>query len=94
MTVADVSKELEDLKADIGELREDLGALVGSVRDLAAERAGAVYSRAKDVGRKTRARAHLARETLEHGIEERPLASVLGSFGTGFALGMLLDRRR
>ena len=90
----EVNKELEHLKATLGQLREDFSALAGSLRDLAADRGNAAYSKAKEVGERTRDRATHVQESLEREIGERPLASVLTSFGIGFALGMLLDRRR
>ena len=93
-TTADVSKEFDELKADVAALREDVSSLVGSIRDLAAERARSAGSRVNEVGHRARARASLARDNLEHQIEERPFASVVTCFGIGFVLGMLLDRKR
>ena len=91
---ADVSKEFDELKADLAELREDVASLVEAIRDMAGERARVAHSRVNEVGRRARARASLARDKLEHEIEERPLTSVITTFGIGFVLGMLLDRKR
>jgi ElaB/YqjD/DUF883 family membrane-anchored ribosome-binding protein len=94
VNTADVSKELDELRADIAGIREDISSLIGSIRDLAAERVRMAGARINEVGRRARVRANLARDNIEHQIEERPIASVVTCFGLGFVLGRLLDRRR
>jgi ElaB/YqjD/DUF883 family membrane-anchored ribosome-binding protein len=91
---SEVTKEMEHLKATLEQLREDFTALAGSMRDLAADRGHAAFAKAKQVGERARDQASHAQHSLEQEINDRPFASVITSFGIGFALGMLLDRKR
>jgi ElaB/YqjD/DUF883 family membrane-anchored ribosome-binding protein len=93
-----IDKELNELKSDLSDLREDMASLLKTLRDAgidqgqeAYERA---YQRARRAGESVRTHADEAYSRIGREVEEHPLTSVLAAFGTGFVVGMLLDRRR
>jgi ElaB/YqjD/DUF883 family membrane-anchored ribosome-binding protein len=91
--MAGVDEELTKLRKDMDQLRGDILSLTEAFRDLGMEKGRAAMEKAKRTGASMRndADALLARADRE--IEERPLTSVLTSFGIGFLVGMLLDRK-
>ena len=97
MATQDVDKEMNQLRSDVAELREDMAALVKTMKDAGVEQGHHFYDRAQERARETgeavRERAHEAYNAVGREVEERPLTSVLAAFGTGFVVGMLLDRR-
>lgn len=97
MANEEVNRELTQLKSDIANLRHDLGSLVEAMKSAGLEQGkqyyGEAYDRAKRAGESIRARADQAYGMIGREVEEHPFASVLAAFGTGFVVGMLLDRR-
>jgi ElaB/YqjD/DUF883 family membrane-anchored ribosome-binding protein len=97
MANEDIDREVEQLKSDIADLREDMASLVKVLKDAGLEQGKRVYERtyerARGAGDAARERADRAYESFGREVEERPLASVLTAFGTGFVVGMLLDGR-
>lgn len=92
-TPADLSEEIETLRADVARLTETVGKLVGQQVDETRER---IEERAEDVGRRGRAYAERARaEALayenqaEEIIVRNPVTAVLTAAGIGFVFGLL-----
>lgn len=91
--MAGVDDEVAKLKKDIDQLRDDIGTLTNSFKELGAQKGRDAMDRAKRTGTSMREEAEAWRAKADHEIEERPLTSVLMSFGLGFLIGRLLDRR-
>lgn len=93
-----INKEMEQLRNDMAGLRSDLSSLVETVRDLSQEKGQAAYQRAKarvrDTGDYVQEELSDMHESIGRQVEERPMTSLLVTFGAGFLVGMLLDRRR
>jgi len=97
MATEQINKEVDQLKNDIAALRADMSSLVKTLKDVGIDKGREYYDQATD-------RAHQASDTVRKRandtysavgkeVEEHPLTSVLTAFGTGFVVGMLLDRR-
>lgn len=93
MPGTDASNDFNALKKDIEQLRTDLAHTVETLKTIGAEKGQAGVERMRAAGRDAAAQAKAFQETTEKYIEARPLSSVLAAFGTGFVVGMLLDRR-
>jgi ElaB/YqjD/DUF883 family membrane-anchored ribosome-binding protein len=89
-----VDDELEKLRRDLDQLRGDILSLTETFREIGVEKGRAAVDKAKRTGANMRSEADALRARADRGIEERPITSVLTSFGIGFLVGMLLDRRR
>jgi ElaB/YqjD/DUF883 family membrane-anchored ribosome-binding protein len=92
--MANVDEEVTKLRKDMDQLRSDIGALTNSIKELGVQKGRAAINRARRTGTSLREEADAWRAKADHEIEEHPLTSVLMSFGIGFVIGMLLDRRR
>jgi ElaB/YqjD/DUF883 family membrane-anchored ribosome-binding protein len=94
----EITNELNRLKSDIAGLREDMASLLGAMKDAGVEQGRTTYNRASEraqrVREQVREQAGEVYGTLGREVEEHPFTSVLTAFGTGFVIGMLLDRRR
>jgi ElaB/YqjD/DUF883 family membrane-anchored ribosome-binding protein len=94
----EITKEMNQLKSDIADLRDHMASLVKALKDAGIDQGREAYNRASDRARQAResvrAQADEAYSAIGREVEEHPLASVLAAFGTGFVVGMLLDRRR
>ena len=99
-----LSKEMEQLRKDFASLRSDLSGVVETLRNMGAEQGRNAYQRARQAGEQAYGQARAtgeqaygqaraAEQAVEREISERPLISVLGAFGVGFLVGVLLDRR-
>jgi ElaB/YqjD/DUF883 family membrane-anchored ribosome-binding protein len=91
--MAGVDEELTKLRKDMDQLRGDILALTEAFRDLGMEKGRAAMEKAKRTGASMRSDADALLARADKEIEERPLTSVLTSFGIGFLVGMLLDRK-
>jgi ElaB/YqjD/DUF883 family membrane-anchored ribosome-binding protein len=89
-----VDEELDKLRRDLEQLRGDILSLTETFKDIGLEKGRAAMDKAKRTGASMRQEADALRSRADRGIEERPITSVLTSFGIGFLVGMLLDRRR
>lgn len=96
-TTNEVDKELDQLKSDVATLREDMSTLIQTMKQAGMEEGREAYdrvqARARQTGEDARRRANEAYGIVGREVEERPLTSILAAFGTGFVVGMLLDRR-
>jgi ElaB/YqjD/DUF883 family membrane-anchored ribosome-binding protein len=94
----EITNELNQLKSDIADLRDDMASLLKALKDAGMDQGRNVYNRASERARRARDQVREQAEdtysTLGREVEEHPLTSVLTAFGTGFVIGMLLDRRR
>ena len=97
MAVDDINKEMNQIKSDIKALRDDVASLMRVLKDVGVEQGRDAYDQAYENVRRAsesvRNRAGEAYSAFGKEVEERPLTSVLAAFGTGFVVGMLLDRR-
>jgi len=96
----EMSKDMENLKSSFSRLRNDVVELLtqalgagktgaGIARDGTSQAVDSLKSRFSDL--KDRGSEGVA--TVEHQIEENPLASALIAFGIGFVLAKILTRR-
>ncbi|MDZ7750357.1 MAG: DUF883 domain-containing protein [Gammaproteobacteria bacterium] len=96
-TTNEFDKELEQLKTDVATLREDMATLIDTIKQAGLKEGSEAYegmqTRARQAGADVRRRATEAYGAVGREVEERPLTSILVAFGTGFVVGMLLDRR-
>ncbi len=98
MATTEIDKELDQLKSDISNLRSDMSELIEAMKDNGIEHGRDVYHRTRERARRTgeavRERAGDMYDDFGRTVEERPMTSVLTAFGTGFVVGMLLDRQQ
>jgi len=92
-----ITREVDQLKADIVALQADMASLIRTVKEAGIDQGREYYQiaseRARETGESVRVRAAGAYDAAEKQVEEHPLTSVLTAFGSGFVVGMLLDRR-
>lgn len=97
-------KDIEQLKKDLKAAAGDGGDLMASMKDQLEEEAEKIMHRmrgtAQSLGSNVRQAADTvidqgeqALHTVEAKITEKPLSSVLMTFGAGIALGWLLSRK-
>lgn len=101
--MADTPKdEINDIREDLNKLRQDVSDLTHTLKDIAADRAGNVRRQAKagvaEARERLRQQANQAGQqgreyydAFEKQVGERPLSSLLISFGIGFALAKLFE---
>jgi ElaB/YqjD/DUF883 family membrane-anchored ribosome-binding protein len=92
--MATAEDDLERLRRDVHQLRADISALVADVKDVSAQQRRAAVDRAREAGESLVNEAEAWRARADQHIEQNPLMSVLISFGVGYILGRLFDRRR
>jgi len=97
MATEQINREVDQLKTDIAALRADMSSLIKTLKDAGIDKGREYYDNASDrvhqAGDTVRKRANDAYSAVGKEVEEHPLTSVLTAFGTGFVVGMLLDRR-
>jgi len=92
--MATTNDDLASLRKDVEQLRVDVASLLNSLKSMGVERGREAVGRAKQTGEALRTEVEELQRRAEHEIGARPLTSVLTSFGLGFLIGILLDRRR
>jgi ElaB/YqjD/DUF883 family membrane-anchored ribosome-binding protein len=85
--MASVDDEIKKLSADMEQVRQDLKTLTTAFQEAGIEKGRATLDRAKR-------EAEGLRERADREIEERPLTSLLTSFGVGLLAGLVMERRR
>ncbi|MEX2480988.1 MAG: hypothetical protein WD928_09020 [Gammaproteobacteria bacterium] len=90
----DLNKDVEQLKKDLAALREDIGTLTNTIKSEGTRQAKAAYGRARQQGDNLRQKGEDAVDSIAHTIDEKPMTSVLTSFGVGLLLGMMVNQRR
>jgi len=97
MATEQINREVDQLKSDIAALRADMSSLIKVIKDTGIDKGRQYYGQASDrvqqAGDTVRQKATDAYTTVGKEVEEHPFTSVLTAFGTGFVVGMLLDRR-
>lgn len=104
MAERDLSKEFDVLKRDMSELRSELRKVVEVGGDVAGDAVSAARMKLEQEAERLMERLQGAAagvkgqsgkllHDVEDKIEDRPLASVLTTFGVGFAIGWLLGRK-
>jgi ElaB/YqjD/DUF883 family membrane-anchored ribosome-binding protein len=90
----EISKDVEQLKKDLQSLRGDIGSLANTLKDAGLDQGRAAYERVKKEGDDLRHRGEDALGAVAAKIDERPVASALTAFGSGFVIGLLLNQKR
>ncbi|MGB7932641.1 MAG: hypothetical protein WCH04_10540 [Gammaproteobacteria bacterium] len=85
--------ELAKLRRDFEELRTDVSSLLDSMKNAGAQRGRESWERAKRTGESLHEEVESLQRQAESKIGDHPMTSVLSSFGLGFLIGLLLDRR-
>lgn len=97
MATENITKELDQLRSDVADLKDDMASLVGTLKNAGIEQGrqyyNKAYEKARSAGDSVRDKADEAYGAFGREVGERPLTSALAAFGTGFVVGMLLDRR-
>ena|SRR5690554_6950580 len=95
-----LEKELESLRKDLKTLQDDMKKAVGSGGDAVAAARAKLEAEADRLMQNLSSAASGVRdqgtamlETVEGKIEEKPLATVLTTFGIGFVIGWLIGRK-
>ena len=91
--MAETSDDISRLRKDIQALQADVASLVNSLKEEGSERGRAALRRAKGVSHSLQSEARELQERAEGHVNEHPVTSLLTSFGLGFLVCMLLDRR-
>ena len=80
--------------------RNHAGSIAGTFRRMGSDTASAVKEgvgdlreRASNIAKQGRAKAQSMEESLEHSIQERPLAAMMMALGLGFMIGVVFARR-
>jgi ElaB/YqjD/DUF883 family membrane-anchored ribosome-binding protein len=92
--MANVDEDVAKLRRDYDELRSDVQSLLNTMKDSGAQRGRDAWDRARRTGESLQEDAEELRHRAETKIGDHPMTSVLSSFGLGFLIGLLLDRRR
>lgn len=92
--MANVDEEFQKLRADMDQIRSDLAALTTALQEAGVAKGRETLDRAKRSTASLKEEAEALRARADREIEERPLTSVLTSFGIGFLVGLLMERRR
>ncbi len=96
METGEVNREIDQLKQDIAVLRSDMSTLINTLKETGVNRGRDAFDsanrRIRETSTRLRDQAVETQQTVERSIGERPLSSVLTAFGTGFVIGMLMDR--
>ena len=92
--MAKIDDDMAALRKDMDQLRGDLGVLLESIKEAGVERGRDAAGKAREAGENLRAEAERLQRSAEARVSEHPISSVLLSFGIGFLIGMILDRRR
>jgi ElaB/YqjD/DUF883 family membrane-anchored ribosome-binding protein len=94
MTTRDISKDVDELKADMQKLREDVGHLVAALKTKAQETATVGVDKVRDGLSDAREYGEQMYKEVGKKVEERPITSLLVAFGIGMVLGKMMDHRR
>jgi ElaB/YqjD/DUF883 family membrane-anchored ribosome-binding protein len=98
MLSTEANKDIDHIRKDLASLRDDVTSLASSlkssIKEVTATRGRDTLGRIEEFGERAKDRASVVKHAAERGVGEHPFATVLTTFGVGFLLGMLLDRRR
>ena len=86
--------EMAKLRRDFEELRKDVSSLVDTMKEAGVQRGRESWERARRAGESVQEEVESLQRQAESRISDHPMTSVLSSFGLGFLIGLLLDRRR
>jgi ElaB/YqjD/DUF883 family membrane-anchored ribosome-binding protein len=89
-----IDDEVARLRRDLEELRTEVSSLLDSMSDSGARGAREAWDRARRAGESLHEEIEALQQQAERKIGDYPLTSVFSSFGLGFLIGLLLDRRR
>lgn len=90
----EIARDVDRLRSEIDEMRKDVKTLARTLRETGAEKGKEALDQVEYLRKRARQGAARAEAKIEHGIEERPIVSVVAAFGAGFLLAKLLDAGR
>lgn len=104
MANEDLKKEIESLKKDLAAVRDDLGRVstagagaaedaVGSVRERLEEETDRLLARLQGAAEEAGVKGRRVLDDVESELEDRPLTTLLSSFGIGVLVGWLFSRK-
>lgn len=104
MANEDLKKEIESLKEDLASVRGDLSRLreagtaaaedaVGSVRERLEQETSRLLERLQGAAEEAGGRGRRVIDGVEHELEERPMTTLLSSFGIGVLVGWIFSRK-
>lgn len=104
MANEDLKKEIESLKKDLASVRDDLGRVstasagaaedvVGSVRERLEQETDRLLARLQDAADEAGVKGRKVLDDVESELEERPVTTLLSSFGIGVLVGWLVSRK-
>lgn len=104
MADTDLRAEMETLRQDLAAIRDDLARLRQAGNDAASEAVGTarerleketerLMERLKSAAEQAEDRGMRVLHDVEQQIEERPLTTLLSSFGLGVIVGWLFSRK-
>ena len=91
--MANVDDEMAKLRQDFDQLRADMQSLVKTMKESGARRTRDTWEKAQRAGESLTGEVDELQKRAEKKIGDHPLTTVLSSFGLGFLVGLLLDRR-
>ena len=89
-----IEPDFETLQADIRQLRADFAKMTTDMGAIASNGVAQANVKAQESAEKMWGAVRQKAQQIGQEIEERPFASALTAFSTGFLLGMLLNARR
>lgn len=87
------NEELAKLRKDIETLQGDVGALLEALKSRGIDEGREALGRAKKAGQALQSDAMDLKNRAEGHVSDHPITTLLTSFGLGFVIGTLLDRR-
>lgn len=87
------NEEFAKLRKDIETLQSDVGSLVEALKSRGVDEGRQALNRAKNAGHTLQSEAAELKNRAASQAGDHPLATMLTSFGLGFVIGTLLDRR-
>ncbi len=90
---SNVDDEMAKLRHDFDQLRADMQSLMKTMKDTGTRRSREAWEKAQQTGESLTEEVDELQKRAEKKIGDYPMTSVLSSFGLGFLIGILLDRR-
>ena len=100
----DLKSEIENLKKDLASVRSDLGGLLdagttaaenaaSTAREHLEQETNRLLGRLQAAAEEAGGRGRRVLDDVEHELEERPMTTLLSSFGIGVLVGWIFSRK-
>ncbi len=104
MANEELNKEIESLKKDLKSVRDDLGRLrevgtsaaedaASTARERLEQETNRLLERLQAAAQDAGGRGRRVLDDVEHEMEERPMTTLLASFGIGVVVGWIFSRK-